>query len=83
MLVQGAFPNKPVRLVVSFPTGGGADLTARMVGEKMGELLGQTVIVESKPGANGLVGSDFVAKSAPDGYKLRKLRYRQHAPDQH
>jgi tripartite-type tricarboxylate transporter receptor subunit TctC len=70
VLAQGAFPNKPLRLVVSFPPGGGADLTARVVGEKMGELLGQPVVVENKPGANGLVGSDFVAKSAPDGYTM-------------
>jgi len=65
-----AFPSRPIRLVVSFPPGGGADLTARAVGQKMGDLLGQPVVVENKPGANGLVGCDAVAKSAPDGYTL-------------
>jgi tripartite-type tricarboxylate transporter receptor subunit TctC len=69
-LAQDAFPSRPVRLIVSFPPGGGADLTARVVGQKMGELLGQTVVVENKPGANGLVGCDAVAKSAPDGYTM-------------
>jgi tripartite-type tricarboxylate transporter receptor subunit TctC len=67
---QDAFPSRPVRLIVSFPPGGGADLTARVVGQKMGELLGQPVVVENKPGANGLVGCDTVAKSAPDGYTM-------------
>ena len=67
---QDAFPSRPVRLIVSFPPGGGADLTARVVGQKMGELLGQPVVVENRPGANGLVGCDAVAKSAPDGYTI-------------
>jgi tripartite-type tricarboxylate transporter receptor subunit TctC len=69
-LAQGTFPSRPLRLVVSFPPGGGADLTARVVGEKMSGLLGQPVVVENKPGANGLVGSDAVAKSPPDGYTV-------------
>ncbi|HTQ75218.1 MAG TPA: tripartite tricarboxylate transporter substrate binding protein [Burkholderiales bacterium] len=69
-LAQESFPSRPMRLVVSFPPGGGADLTGRAVGQKMGELLGQPVVVENKPGANGLVGCDAVAKSAPDGYTL-------------
>jgi tripartite-type tricarboxylate transporter receptor subunit TctC len=64
------FPSRPIRLVVSFTPGGGADFTARTVGQKMGEILGQPVVVENKPGANGLVGCDAVAKSAPDGYTL-------------
>jgi tripartite-type tricarboxylate transporter receptor subunit TctC len=69
-LAQDAFPSRPMRLIVSFPPGGGADLTARVVGQKMGELLGQSVVVENRPGANGLVGCDTVAKSAPDGYTM-------------
>ena len=64
------FPTRPIRLVVSFTPGGGADFTARTVGQKMSELLGQQVVVENKPGANGLVGCEAVAKSAPDGYTL-------------
>jgi tripartite-type tricarboxylate transporter receptor subunit TctC len=69
-LAQETFPSRTIRLVVSFPPGGGADLTARTVGQKMGELLGQPVAVENRPGANGLVGCDAVAKSAPDGYTM-------------
>jgi tripartite-type tricarboxylate transporter receptor subunit TctC len=64
------FPSRPVKLIVSFPPGGGADLTARAVGAKMGELLGQPIVVENRPGANGLVGCEAVAKSAPDGYTM-------------
>jgi tripartite-type tricarboxylate transporter receptor subunit TctC len=64
------FPSRPIRLVVSFTPGGGADFTARTVGQKMSELLGQPVVVENKPGANGLVGCEAVAKSAPDGYTM-------------
>jgi tripartite-type tricarboxylate transporter receptor subunit TctC len=69
-LAQETFPSRPIRIVVSFTPGGGADFTARNVGQKMSELLGQPVVVENKPGANGLVGCDAVAKSAPDGYTL-------------
>jgi len=69
-MAQDAFPSRPLRLIVSFPTGGGADLTARTVAQKMSELLGQAVVVENRPGANGLVGCDAVAKSAPDGYTM-------------
>lgn len=68
---QGAsYPDRQVRLVVPFPPGGGADTTARMLAEKMSERLGQQMIVDNKPGANGLVGTDAVAKSAPDGYTV-------------
>jgi len=69
-LAQEPFPSRPIRLIVSFTPGGGADFTARTVGLKMSELLRQPVVVENKPGANGLVGCDAVAKSAPDGYTL-------------
>jgi tripartite-type tricarboxylate transporter receptor subunit TctC len=63
-----AYPNKPIRMVVTFPPGGAPDTLARLFSEK--SQLGQTVVVENKPGAGGNIGADFVAKSAPDGYTL-------------
>ena len=65
-----AYPARPVRLVVPFPPGGATDIIARLVGAKMQELWGQAVVIESKPGAGTVVGTDYVAKSAPDGYTL-------------
>lgn len=65
------YPEKqPVRLVVTFASGGGSDTIARSLAPKLGEKLGQTVIVENKPGAGGSIATDFVAKSAPDGYNV-------------
>ena len=65
-----AFPEHPVRLVVPFAPGGGTDLIARTLGIGMSQALGQPVIVENKPGAGTIIGTDVVAKSAPDGYTL-------------
>ena len=65
-----AFPNKPIRIIVPFSAGGVVDSIARIVGEKLSVKYGQPVIVENKAGAGGSIGTDFVAKAAPDGYTL-------------
>ena len=65
-----SFPAKPIRVVVPFGAGGVADLTARTVGQKLGEILGQSIVIENKPGAGGVVAADTVAKAEPDGHTL-------------
>jgi tripartite-type tricarboxylate transporter receptor subunit TctC len=65
-----AFPDKPIRMVVPYSAGGGADNTARVVAQKMGEILGQTVVIDNKPGAGGVIGADAVAKAPADGYTV-------------
>jgi tripartite-type tricarboxylate transporter receptor subunit TctC len=67
---SGAFPNRPVRLLVGFPAGGGADVVARAVAAKMNDTLGQPVVVENRPGASGNIAAEVVAKSPADGYTL-------------
>jgi tripartite-type tricarboxylate transporter receptor subunit TctC len=64
------FPTKQIRLIVPFPPGGPNDIIARVVGQKMGEILGQTVVVENKSGQGGVLGTDYVAKAQPDGYTI-------------
>ena len=64
------FPNRPIRLISPYPPGGGNDVLARLIAEKMGDGLGQRVIVDNRAGANTIVGTDIVAKSAPDGHTM-------------
>jgi len=67
---QQDFPNKPVHIIVGYAAGGGNDIIVRVVAPKMSEGLGQPVIIENKPGAQGIISCEYVAKSAPDGYTL-------------
>lgn len=68
-LAQG-YPNKPIKFVVGYAPGGGTDILARMIGQKLTEQLGRSIIVENRPGADAGIGADYVAKAAPDGYTL-------------
>src|SRR3954454_2585883 len=64
------YPNRPITLVVPFPPGGSTGIVARVIAEKMSETLGQSIVIDNRPGAGGLTGGRFVAKSASDGYTL-------------
>jgi tripartite-type tricarboxylate transporter receptor subunit TctC len=68
--VAQGYPAKPVRFVITYPTGGGSDYTVRPIAQKLSERWGQPVVVESRPGGSAMIGTDFVARSAPDGYTL-------------
>jgi len=74
VLSQGAWaegwPNRPIRMIVPYTAGGYTDLMARLVGQKISEALGQPLVFENKPGANAIIGTDVVAKAAPDGYTI-------------
>lgn len=65
-----SYPGKPIHIVVTFTSGGAPDTLARLIGERLTDAWGQPVIIDNKPGAGGNLGSDFVAKSAPDGYNI-------------
>ena len=67
---QSDYPSRPVRFVVGFPPGGGADTATRSIAGKLGQLLGQQIIIDNRPGASGNIGTEIVARSSPDGYTL-------------
>jgi tripartite-type tricarboxylate transporter receptor subunit TctC len=77
-----SYPNKPVRIIVPLATGGAVDTMARMLAPSLQEILGQTIIVDNKPGAGGTIGANFVAKSPPDGYNILMV-YDTHAVNPH
>ncbi len=67
---QQNYPSRPLRVVVFLPPGGAADVLMRVMGQKLGDLLGQTVVIDNRPGMGGVIGTNVVAKAAPDGYTL-------------
>ncbi len=73
------YPSKPVRIIVGFAPGGGTDVVARVIGQKVGEYWGQGVVVENRAGATGTIGADVVAKAPPDGYTLLMGHVNSHA----
>ncbi len=64
------YPTKPIKIIVPYPAGGGTDIAARWIGQKLGERLSQPVIIDNRPGANGNIGTDLIAKAAADGYTI-------------
>src|SRR5437667_8515812 len=69
-LALAQYPSKPVRMIIPFAPGGASDFVGRIMQPKMGELLGQSIVVENKPGAAGNIGAEAAAKSPPDGYTI-------------
>ena len=75
-----SYPSKPFKLVVPFPAGSATDLVARLAGQQLQEVLKQPIVVENKPGAQGAIAAEFVAKAAPDGYTLMMTTNTPQAP---
>ena len=69
-VAQSDYPNRPVKLIIGFAPGGSTDIVGRIVAQRLGERLGQSVVVENKAGAGGTIGADATAKALPDGYTL-------------
>ena len=69
-LAQAGYPNKPVKMIVPFAPGGASDFVARIISPKLGDLLGQSIVIENKPGASGNIGMDAAAKAPADGYTI-------------
>lgn len=67
---QDAYPSRPITIVVPFGAGSGSDIGARVIGQKLGEAMGQSVVIDNRPGANGSIAASYVAKAKPDGYTL-------------
>ena len=80
---QQSYPNRPLRVIVFIPAGGGADLLARVMGQKLGDALGQTVVVDNRAGMGGVVATNLVAKAAPDGYTLLQCGITTHGIGPH
>src|SRR3954452_9799022 len=68
-----SFPAKPIRYIIAFPPGGSNDILARIIGARMTELMGQTVIVDNRPGGGANIGAEAIARSAPDGYTIGNI----------
>ena len=69
-VAQEAYPGRPITIVVPFGAGSGSDIGARVIGQKLGEAMGQSVVIDNRPGANGSIAASYVAKTKPDGYTL-------------
>ena len=67
---QAGYPDRPIRIIVAFPPGASTDIVARLVGGKLGEVLGQNVVIENRPGAGGNIGAAAAKRANPDGYTL-------------
>jgi tripartite-type tricarboxylate transporter receptor subunit TctC len=80
---QTNYPTRPLRVVVFIPAGGGADFLARVMAQKLGDALGQTVVVDNRPGTGGVIGTNVVAKAAPDGYTLLQCGITTHGIGPH
>jgi tripartite-type tricarboxylate transporter receptor subunit TctC len=74
-----AYPGKSIRMIIPFPPGGATDILGRVLAQKLGDQLGQTVVVENRPGAGGAIGSEMLAKAAPDGYTIQMATVSTHS----